>query len=72
MTDRTQPRKTNDSVIAQYRLKRGLTQAQLAERIGTSLATLKRWESGQTAPKSTALVKLAEILECSISELLEA
>jgi len=71
MTDhRTAPRKTNDSPIAQYRLKRGLTQTQLAELVGTSLATLQRWEVGQTVPKATMLVRLAAALECDVADLI--
>lgn len=72
MADRTRPRKTNDSSIARYRLKRGLTQAQLAELIGISLATLKRWEVGQSAPKANMLVNLAVALECEIADLIQA
>ena len=37
----------------------GLTQAQLARRVGVSQATVSQWESGMRAPTAEAVVALA-------------
>ena len=71
MTDyRTAPRKTNDSPIARIRMDRGLTQGQLADKIGCRQKDVSRWESG-TKPGVDYLVKIAAALECSIDDLLK-
>jgi len=44
--DYTVPRHTNDSLIAQARLAKGLTQAQLAEAIGVKPTQIANWEQG--------------------------
>lgn len=46
--------------IIRARLARGLTQAQLAERMGTSLAFVAKLESGGALPSARTLLKLAE------------
>lgn len=52
------------SRIAQLRQKHSLTQAQLAERLGVSCATVNRWESGVARPsaKSWNQIARAELL----------
>lgn len=60
--DYTVPRHTNDSKIAQARLKQGLTQAQLAERIGVKGTQIANWEQGSRKPKMDALMKIGAAL----------
>jgi len=48
--------------IAAARAAAGLTQAQLAERIGVSPVALSGWETGKHQPKLTYLKKIAEAL----------
>lgn len=60
--DYSLPRHTNDSIIAQLRIQRGMTQAQLAEAIGTSQQQLAQWENGGRKPKLAALTRLAQAL----------
>ena len=43
----------------------GLTQIQLAEKLGVSIATLRRWEAGETAPTGTRIIELANLLKIS-------
>ncbi|WP_332252671.1 helix-turn-helix domain-containing protein [Streptococcus sp. OBRC6] len=43
------------------RLKSGLTQKQVAERLGVAQAQYARWESGGKNPKDKTIAKLAEI-----------
>lgn len=63
------PRRTNKSKIAQYRLAAGLTQAQLAEMLGTSQAMVSHWET-RALPRKKTLVKMAQVFGCSIGDLI--
>jgi len=48
--------------LSALRLKAGLSQAEVARRIGTSQSHLSRIESGQEDPRRTTLVKIAREL----------
>ena len=50
------------SNIRLYRKKAGLTQTQLAEELEISLATLRRWECGETTPTGAKISELANRL----------
>lgn len=67
---RTDPRPTNSSPIARLRIERGLTQAQLAERIGCPQSSVSRWEQSGKAPGTKYLIKIAEVFGCRLDELL--
>lgn len=67
---RTDPRPTNDSPISRLRIERGLTQAQLAERIGCPQQTVTRWETGCNVPSGRYLIKIAAALGCEIKDLI--
>lgn len=56
--------------ITRYRLERGITQAQLAERIGVSTAFLSRVERGQKMMKVPTLLETADALGVSCDALL--
>lgn len=47
--------------VKKARLQSGLTQVQVAEKLGVSQAQYARWESGGRNPKDDTLEKLAEI-----------
>ena len=47
------------------RKKAGLTQIELAEKMGVSIATLRRWEAGETTPTGTKIMELADRLGTS-------
>ena len=51
------------------RKKAGLTQIALAEKLGVSIATMRRWESGETSPTGRTIVELASLLKISASDL---
>ena len=53
------------------RRKKGLSQAEFAERMGVSQNTISQWESGARIPNAISLKKMAQILECSTDMLLE-
>ena len=52
--------------VARLRLLRGLTQAQLAEMIGTRRLSIARLENGTSAPSLSFLTKIAEALGAKI------
>ena len=56
-------------VIRQKRRERGLTQEQVAERLGVSAPAVNKWESGASYPDITLLSALARLLETDLNEL---
>lgn len=56
--------------ISELRRERGLTQEQLAEKLGTSNKTISRWENGNYMPPVEMLMELSKFFEVSINELL--
>jgi len=56
--------------LAQARKDRGLTQVQLAERLGVAQQTLAHYEVGRARVAADLLPVLAETLELSLDELL--
>jgi predicted ATPase/DNA-binding CsgD family transcriptional regulator/DNA-binding XRE family transcriptional regulator/predicted negative regulator of RcsB-dependent stress response len=59
------------SLAARLRLLRtqlGLSQEQLARRLGMSFATVNRWESGRTRPSARASLAIAELEAAADSE----
>lgn len=56
--------------IRLQRKKAGLTQIELAEKLGVSIATLRRWEAGETAPTGTRIIELANLLGISPDEII--
>lgn len=57
--------------IKQYRKKKGLTQAQLANELGVAISTVGMWELGERNPNVFMLKKLASFFGCTTDELLE-
>jgi transcriptional regulator with XRE-family HTH domain len=56
--------------IRQLRKEAGLSQADLAEKIGADPGRVSRYEAGRITPSADALVRLAETLNVSIDHLL--
>ena len=50
------------SNIRIHRKRAGLTQIELAEKLGVSIATLRRWEAGETAPTGTRIMEISSLL----------
>jgi ribosome-binding protein aMBF1 (putative translation factor) len=46
--------------IIEARVKSGLTQEELAKRMGTTQSVVARWESGKTLPSCRTLLRLAK------------
>ena len=52
------------------RKNKGITQEELAARLNVVRQTISKWEKGQSVPDSEMLVRLAEIFEVPVSQLL--
>lgn len=55
--------------IKEIRKKKGYTQKQLAEKLGTSPQNLAQYETGKRQPKLETIKKMADALECNVSDL---
>lgn len=60
--------KLNDTICF-YRKRQGLTQAELAEKLGVTNQSVSKWESSQCCPDISLIPKIAEIFKISIDEL---
>ena len=58
------------STVKQLREARGLTQAELAEKIGVSSKTVSKWETAKGLPDISLLQPLAQALGISVIELM--
>lgn len=56
--------------IAERRKELGLTQAELAEKLGTDAVTVSRFERGSNLPSLLRCEQLAEVLNISLGKLL--
>ena len=54
------------------RKQKGLTQEELAIRLNVVRQTVSKWESGRSVPDADILMKIADVLDVSISDLLGA
>lgn len=63
-------RKAIGSRIQNYRKKKGLLQEDLANLIGLKVGTVSKYEQGDRTPGIRQLSRIAEVLECNISELM--
>jgi transcriptional regulator with XRE-family HTH domain len=57
--------------LRELRLARGLTQRELAERSHTNTMFISKLERGVTTPTIGTLLRLANALECAVTELIE-
>ncbi|MDR1940018.1 MAG: helix-turn-helix domain-containing protein [Clostridiales bacterium] len=56
--------------IKEARQKAGLTQVQVAEKLGVNAKNYNKYESGERAPKDATLEKIAEALNIDVNVLL--
>lgn len=56
--------------LAKFRKSAGLTQQQLAERVGVSRQQIQKWECGERTPKLKNIIKLAAALDLPLEELI--
>lgn len=55
--------------IKRLREAAGMTQAELANKIGVTQPIVASWETGVKSPRAAKLPKLAQILGCTIDDL---
>ena len=56
--------------LASLRKSKGLSQEEIADRLGVSRQAISKWENGQALPETANIMKLCEILEVTPNELL--
>ena len=61
--------KTTGEKIREGRANLGITQTELAEKIGVTLRTISKYEKQGVMPRGANLQKLAEVLDVSIAYL---
>jgi len=59
------------NALKKMRLKRRLSQEDIAKKMGVTPATVCRWENGEFLPRADKLIALAKILKCSVGALLK-
>ena len=57
--------------LKDLRKEKGITQEQLAEKLGVSGRTISRWETGKNMPDISLLVEIAEFFDVSIPEIIK-
>ena len=58
--------------LKSFRKSKGISQEELAVRLNVVRQTISKWEKGLTVPDADTLIRIAEILEVDMSELLGA
>ena len=58
--------------IKEIRIKKNITQKELADAIGVNMSLLSRYETGKTEPTAKRLSAMAKALNVSVDELLES
>lgn len=56
--------------IRELRKAKKLSQQELAARLNIDRSTIAKWETGTNSPRTDKLRQLAEVLDCSLEELL--
>ena len=64
-------KKTLGTMIAELRKKHGMTQLELAEKMGVTDKAVSKWERDLSCPDINSLPALAEILGVSVDELMQ-
>ena len=52
--------------LKEIRIKKGLTQTELGEKVGVKQSTFTNWENGKREPNFEIVIKLADLLEVSV------
>lgn len=54
-----------------FRKKSNMTQAAVADALGVDQTTVSKWEKGEALPRADTLIKLADLFNCTVDELLK-
>lgn len=69
MKDNKRKRSVLQSRIAQIREQRGMTQSDLAEKLGVDKTAVSHWENGVSNPSSDRIPMIASALDVPVSDL---
>ena len=58
------------NTIKKIREQKTISQVELSKKVGVSQGAISQWETGQSLPRAELLPKIAEILGCTVDELL--
>lgn len=58
-------------MILDQRKRAGITQAELASKLGVERSTIAKWETKQANPRVGRLAEIAQALGCEIVDLLD-
>ena len=61
--------KTFGEILRRKRTAKGLAQWELAEEIGVMQGTVSHWETGKCYPDILVAVGIADVLDCTLDEL---
>ena len=64
-------KKTLGMIISSLRKEKGMTQLELAEKMGVTDKAVSKWERDLSFPDINSIPKLAEIFEVSVDELMQ-
>lgn len=64
-------KKTLGAIIAELRKQHGMTQLELAEKMGVTDKAVSKWERDLSCPDINSLPNLAEVLGVSVEELMQ-
>ena len=54
-----------------HRLRMGLSQEEVAEKVNVKKSAVSKWETGRALPRAAILVKLSKLYNCTVDELLK-
>lgn len=64
-------KQTFGSMIAEFRKEKGMTQVELAEKMGVTDKAVSKWERDLSFPDVNTIPKLAEIFNVTVDELMQ-
>lgn len=58
------------NTLKRYRTYMGLSQFELAQKLGVAQSTLAQWETGARTPRANVILMIAAVVGCTVDELL--
>lgn len=58
------------TILIEKREEKGLSQTELAQKLYVTRQAVSKWETGKAVPDAYMLLKIADILDCSVSDLI--
>lgn len=65
-------KQTFGQIVAELRKEKGMTQLELAEKMGVTDKAVSKWERDLSFPDVSSIPKLAEIFDVSVNDLIQA